>query len=265
MIAPRIGFRSIFYDNRATITGSSEDTDCEAVLVGNLQRGNFWAPTAAAWASASQYVQVGPITAVSADYLAIAGHNLGTDGISVAVQTSADGSSWTTVKSHTPTDDRPFLVTFSAVSATYWRLLFAKLATATGTVPRIEVANVGMLQALPRGSAAGFDPGERRTRVETQRTAYGFPLGRRVREIARTIVLGATYLTETELDALAAFRVHALDGALPFFLAWDLHEHAADVDYVWTADDATWRTPRERGAGGLITRNWSLNLEAVAE
>ena len=203
--------------------------------------------------------------AVSCDYLALAGHRASSGSYAISVQTSANNfGAATTVATIAPTSDGPAWRTFGPAFSAYWRVAVAPVNTYS-TLPTLEVVNLGLAQRMPRGLLSGFDPGAVHPVVESGSTAAGYALGRLVRQLERPCTLTVPYATEAELSALLPFRSHAITGAWPFFVAWDLSEHPGDVLFAWTDDGATWDTGRERSAKGLITRALSLSLKAVAE
>jgi hypothetical protein len=175
--------------------------------------------------------------ATSCDYVALAGHTLGTDATAVSVISSNDNFATPTTRlTFTPTTiagadgatlNHDTMRFFTAASASSWRLSFA--GGPYSPVPQIQIAALGLSRSLPRGVVAGYDPRGFRPTVETSRGTKGAPLGRLTRQALRRLRVGQPYLTETELDALRDLEQHACHDMLPFFLSWDPGEHIDDA------------------------------------
>lgn len=201
--------------------------------------------------------------ATSCDYVGVAGHTLGTAGVTLTVQHSVDNfTNVITDHSAVVFNDRPLMRFFTPATAGAWRL--SLLGGSFSSTPEVQIAALGMSRALPRGVVAQYDPRNTRSKTYTARTARGAPLGRTVAQSLARLRLTLPYVTEDELDSMADVRQHLVLDESPFFLAWDPGEHAEQAAFAWPVDDAEWSAPLERLAGQLGTRSWSLDLEAVA-
>lgn len=210
--------------------------------------------------------------ATSCDYIGLAGHTCGTDGTTVSVSSSTDNFSTSTTRiSFVPTTlagtdgdtlDRDVMRFFTAANAPYWRVTFT--GGQYSPPPQVQILALGLSRAMPRSVVIGFDPNDTTATSETSRTAKGAPLGRLRRQAMRRMRLAQTYLTEDELSDMRDIRQHAVMDLQPFFMAWDPGDHREDAAFVWAPDNVRWSGPLERLAGGLGTRGWALDLEAVA-
>lgn len=209
----------------------------------------------------------------SCDYVAMAGHTCGTGAVAVSVVSSPDNFATPTTRlSFTPsvitgTDgaerDRDVMRFFTAANAAYWRVTFT--GGAYSPPPQVQCLALGMSRSMPRSVVIGFDPDDTTAVSETSRSAKGTPLGRLRRQALRRLRLAQTYLTEAELADMKDLRQHAVLDLQPFFMAWDPGEHQEAAAFCWAPDNVRWSGPLERIAGGLGTRGWALDLEAVAE
>lgn len=196
----------------------------------------------------------------SADAVAFAGSTLA--GVKIEVLGSNDNFSTTSTRaSWTPDADRTTFKQCAIGNYSAWRVQLT--GGAYSPVPQIQCLALGMSQALPRCVSVGFDPRNVQATSESSRSATGAPLGRLVRQALQKLRLTQTYVTEDELDALDRLKDHAVIDAMPFYLAWDLGEHALDAAFVWAADNAQWSAPLERLGSGYGTRGWGIDLEAV--
>lgn len=225
---PRIG-----YHNVVTATNISADEEADDEPVRNL--GN--PATYLAWRGETTSEQAVTITlseAQSVNYFAIAKHNLGSTGATIAFEYSDDGEDWTTVETIEPSSDYALIVEFDSVSA-----LFYRLSLTPGTAaPSIAVLYVGQILALQRRIYVGHTPITygRKTSVSNGRSENGQFLGRVLRrEFLQTGVdlkniTPSWYRTYMEPFAEAA-------RTKPFFFAWRPLSYPAEVGFSWLSND----------------------------
>lgn len=147
MGAPKIGYENFF--ETGTVTASTEATGFAKENAYDWNTYDGWKPTG----TADQYLSVDMTTVQSADYFALAAHNLSDYSGTVKAQYSANGSTWSDASALvTPTTNSPILQAFTSVSARYWRLLFNTVTTP----PTIGVASIGAALALDRAVGSGF-------------------------------------------------------------------------------------------------------------
>lgn len=174
-------------------------------------------------------------SAAQVTFAALAAHNLASLGASVALQRSADGSTWVDAGcgTVTPTDDNPLAMRMlGRVAARYWRLLFSGLTA--GDALAVGVAFLGQEAIIPRRIYQGFAPVLTPTEVELQSnvSAGGELLGSSVVLRGSTVSASVAYVPEAWVrgaDWLAFQR--AFNEGLPFFFAWRPTKHAGDLHY----------------------------------
>lgn len=243
------GAAKLFYDNRLDDgTPEASDTASGGYSVLNLRdwrNYTWWKP-----ASVPATVTVNCGAAKAADYLFVWGHDLLTNGCTVDVRASTDNfvTSNVLVASHTPTDDYPFIKTFSSASYQYWR------TTITGaTAPSVAICAVGVALELPRRLLVGFDPLGRKVKSKNNRSVSGNPLGRVVdfEQWRSELFIPAVSWSWVRNTFLPAWRSHLMD--TPFGFAWDPLDHADEIMLVTSADEL--KLPHHEGT------NADLSLE----
>ena len=138
-----------------------------------------------------------------ADCVSVVGHDCGSRGSTITLQSSPDGSIWTTRASVLPTDNTTILMLFNTVSARYWRLTVSGLA-----VPIISVVMLGKRFNFPAGVKAPYKPVWLSQTYEliSAQTMGGQFLGNKV------IKTGG----ETQINLVAFERLYAENDLLPF-------------------------------------------------
>lgn len=171
---------------------------------------------------------------VTADYLAIYRHNLGTVGGIFYLEYSNDGLAWSLA---TPlitgtTDNKLKINLFTAVTARYWRVVF-NLYTATPFY--VGVVMLGRKLPLYRGMIAGFTVPRhgRKNDIVNQKTEGGQFVGRvKTSQGARTSI-NFKHVTQSWVRAnWEAFVRHA--ELLPFLFSWNHDTYPQDAVYCVT-------------------------------
>jgi hypothetical protein len=218
---PRIGWQRI----TGTILASTEADGFDAANAGTYRTDSFWRPTAmpATW-------RIDAGTATAATYCGIAAHNLGAVGATVAVERSADGSTWTVVDTLTPTDDDAIMFLFASASDRYWRL------NITGSnVPTIGVISFGPVLAMPQPAtyapSTHFDD-SRSIGYLVNETEGGQWAGRSITRQSLRISARLAHMGETFVAAdLRPFIRHS--DRDPFFIAIRPASYPREVAYAW--------------------------------
>lgn len=227
-----IGYDNVF--TAGTLTASSEQEGGEKENAVDGFTYDFWEPEAGL--SPAQHdlaVQLSGAQAV--DYLAIAAHNLGTIEGSITLQSSVDGSAWTTVAGpYSPDNDGPYLWRFAQASAAWWRVLIE------GDEVSIGVINAGAAMVLPEGIYVGHGPAtyNRDPEIQNAESEGGQMLGRsRLRTGMARIQIKQDMVTPAWVRAtwdpftrFAELR--------PFFYAWRSTEYPDEVAYGWSTGPA---------------------------
>lgn len=235
------GLPLILYDNRfndATPVASSTAAGNFNVLnLRDWRAYTWWKPSAM---PATVTVDCG--SAKAADYCGVYGHDLGTQGATLEVRASTDnfGASDVLVATKTPTNDKPFLLTWASVSYRYWRV---KVTGATA--PSLAIAAVGAALQLPRRLTRGFDPLGRTLKGQANRSEQGHPLGKvlEFEEWAESVKLRNMTWSWLRTAWKAAWEAH-LRGS-PHVFAWDPTDHADELYLV--SIKGQYRTPHQAG------------------
>lgn len=164
-------------------------------------------------------IDAGPGETVGVDSMAIAGHNLGTAGVSgLTLSWSDDDSSYTPCFSAiTPDDDSLIFRYFTPASHRYYKLIIPAGYTED---PQIGVLFIGESLVIPSYPDPGFDPDGQVHSREAEYSQTGRLLGVASRYVRREIKAGFSRLPAAFVTDVWTpfFRQH---GARPFFFAWD--------------------------------------------
>lgn len=147
--APLIGYRQLLeFEN---VTADEEADGFPVTNVANVSTAELWKGTT----TAVQHVTAFLAAVEDADYIGIARHNLGTAGITIQVQVSADGDTWEDVgDDFLPGDDSPIMLRFPVTPSQWWRL---RMSSGTAA-PQIAVLYLGKLLVLQRNIYVGHTP-----------------------------------------------------------------------------------------------------------
>ena len=197
----------------------------------------WWKPTAL-----PATVTVDCTTAQFADFLAVYGHDLFTNGCTIEVRKSTDNfvANDVLVATKTPTDNKPFVIEFASTSSRYWRIRI------TGTTaPSLAIVAVGVALTMPRRLNSGLDVLGREIIGATNRSEKGNPLGKVVqfeewRKTLSWVGLTWTWLRSTWVPAWTAHL-----RANPYIFAWDITDNPSEIWLVQSGD--TFSTPHTIG------------------
>jgi hypothetical protein len=219
-----------FYDNRFDDgTPAASTTAVGDFNVLNLRAWRpykWWKPTAL---PATVTVDCG--SALAADFLAVWGHDLFTQGATIEARGSTDNFSGSNVllATKTPTTDDPFVVEFASASYRYWRIRI------TGTtMPSLAIAAIGAVLTAPVGLDEGFDPIGRKAEGQRPRSVTGNPLGSTtLYEVWDEEII----FNPVEWAWLRATFEPAWEEQLrdkPFIFAWDIGDHPTELHLATT-------------------------------
>lgn len=225
---------NLLYDSRfkdATPAASTTAAGFNVLNLTDWRPYTWWKPTAL-----PATVTVDCASAKAADYCAVWGHDLFTQGATLEVRGSTDNFSASNVlvASKTPTDNKPFLIQFGSVSYRYWRLRI------TGTtMPSLAIAAIGAALLMPTHVQYGFDPLERTVREQTNRSNDGHPLGKVIEYESWNASLTFRNVTPAWLRATfePAWKAHLRGN--PFLFAWDAGDHADELYLVQAGSKLT--------------------------
>lgn len=243
-----LNYARIGYDN--TLVNGSASAISDNVGAANMLTPSTydkWRPTADGLA-----LLIG--NSQSCDYVGIAAHNLGTDGVTLTVRVS-NGGGFTTVYNQLVTDDKALFIRFDA--ATYDRV---EVGIAGSTDPEIGVVFLGLELEMMRPIFSGHAPSVlSATDVMTPQMSDGGQfLGKQIVRQGYGTNADFQHLTdEWYREKFQPFVVHAK--TRPYFWAWNLLESPGDIVYGWTNENIS---PTYMGI-----RNWlevSFKIEAHA-
>lgn len=187
------------------------------------------------------------------DYVAIAGHTLGSEATSVQVEYSNDDSDWTAFgPDFIPAGDAAIMILAPEVTARYWRL-----SISGGSTPRIAVVYVGLVLAMPHPIYGGHSPAvlSRDTSVRPSTSEGGQFLGQRI--IRRGYHGSAEFRHlppswyRDEFDPFVRSMRRR-----PYFFAWRPATYPTEIIYAKTDDDIQ---PQNMGLGpGWMQVSWSM-------
>jgi len=232
--APVIGWRNIV--NVGNIVADSEAAGCPATNLANPATHLIWR----SGASGTQYLTVTTGTLEDIDYVGIARHNFGSEGIAVSVEGKLDDGNSpaepyeTLVDEFIPPDDGPLILRFEPDPRTHVRL---KLQ-AGSEIPEAAVVYVGKLLQMERKLYQGHTPIKhaRKTKATNGRSESGNFLGRIVTTEWNESNASFSLITPAWLRAnLIDFLTTGKD--LPFFFAWRPESYPYEVGYAWLTND----------------------------
>lgn len=239
-----VGWRNVFTDGALDATSETDEGPAE-----NAVDGLTWDWWITSGNPATLTVELGIVTAC--DYLAIAAHNLGSQGCSIALQGSADNAAWVDVGGpFYPGLDVPYLWRFPSQEFVFWRVVI------DGNTCSLGVLQAGAALVLPEGIFVGHKPAtlNRKPELMPNKSERGQFLGRSVIRTGAGVSISqdrvARDWVRTEWDALAR---HA--ETRPLFFAWRYDEYPGEVIYGWSSDGAS----AEQGNNGFM--KVSLEIE----
>ena len=236
---PLIGYHSIV--TSANISANKQDVNFPASNLANPATNQEWHSASAATSPDSPDVPVEITVAnglpATLDYVAIAGHNFGTAGITVSL---LDNASSTLIAGFVPTNDDPIIMWFTPTTTASVKIRL--VPGASNMTARAAVVYVGKLLVCERGFDvdANFNIPRfgRRTEVVQGKNSRGDYLGRIV---LSTFLDGITVVFEhfTPDWYRSKFDPFLLEAQqdVPFFFAWNPLEYPLETAYCWLTDD----------------------------
>jgi hypothetical protein len=227
----------VCYDNILTsplltsVTPTSQRTGFSAANCYDWYTTSYWSP---AIGSAGFLLYATFSSAVTADYLAIYRHNLGSAGGAFYVDYSHDN--WATYTSAcfstSATDNELKIILFTAITARYWRVVFS-LTPATPFY--VGVVMLGRKLPLYRGMIGGFVVPRhgRKNEIINQKTEGGQFVGRVKTSQGARSSINFKHVTQSWVRAnWEAFVRHA--ELLPFLFSWNHDTYPQDAVYCVT-------------------------------
>lgn len=232
---PVIGWHSLA--TIGNVSATTEDPNNPASNMVNVATPFYWSALPAS-PQLTEYVTFDVNSAEDIDYIAIAGHNLGTIQATVSVETytgvagSPELPDWQeVVQPSIAVNDNPKIFRWEPGGALGARL---KIVPQLGT-PRIAVAYCGKLTVLERGTHTDHIPindGMDVNSVNGQSESGHF-LGRITTTEALSTSFAIKQLTEAWYVAQGKAFIQAANRTRPFFFAWSPQRRPLEVGYCW--------------------------------
>ena len=211
-----IGYKNLF-DSATVITESNEVTGFEVENAYDWKLFDFWKPGV----TGTQTIILTFGSAVSADYFALYGHNLGGEGVTVKLEHSSTGvgGPWTTVVTSTPTDNEIIFDDFTSASKQYWQI---ELTNCTVDA-KIAMITFGEITQLPDSLRWPFIPGlYQQYETDINLSQSGLPLGNTIKRKPLAFNLDQSFLTLSEVTTTMQPIIKHLETTPGAFFIWDL-------------------------------------------
>ena len=225
----------IFYENHlatpllASIITSSARTGYSVENCYDWRTTTYWSPNNTVGYHSFTATFSSPITV---DYLAFYRHNLESVNGNFYIMHSIDNLVWNTVLYSTATDNELKIITFTAITAQYWRVVFY---IPTTTPFFLGVVMIGRRMPLDRGMVAGFTIPRhgRKNDIVNQRTEGGQFVGRVKTSQGARSSINFRHVTQSWVRSYwEAFVEHA--ELLPFLFSWNHDTYPQDAVYCVT-------------------------------
>jgi hypothetical protein len=243
-------YENIF--DQGTVTVSHETADGAGLNAIEDTTFDFWTPS-----SVPANIAVDCGVPVPVDCFAIVSHTAGSEGSTIAIQSSVNGSDWTSRSTVTPTDDSSIFAIFPQVTARYWRVLV------TDEVCSIGIIKAGARLIMPCGPLSGHVGINHAKRVEllTNMSQKGQFLGTRVRRVGAETSINLGLVDRDFVDTdMVAFEAHFDDGQT-FIYAGGPDDYPLDYGYCWRDGGELRPTYDEGGEMMNIQLNVSVYVE----
>ena len=240
----RIGY--VNYTPDGTVTASSEQAGFEADSVQNTMTYERWAPVSL---PADIVIDMGVTRSIN--YIGLASHSMGTQGVTIVASYSEDGVTYTSLDVNaSPQSDMSMMLLFTETAARYVKLAF------TGDVFSLGVIYVGKTLDMYRALYSSHTPDSmgRTTTLKPNTSVGGAFLGRsKLRQGYSNKYEWDKTPVDWYKDNVEPFSVAALDD--PFFIAWNADEHPEDCLYCWCNDDIS---PELSGVLNFVSFSFSV-------
>lgn len=246
---PMLLYYSIFEDGDVTV--SSETADGAGANALEDTTFDFWTP-----ATFPAQITVDYGSAVECDCVGIAAHDAGTNGSTYVVQSSDDGSAWTTRFSLAPLTNDTVLGIFPAISARYWRVRCSTAISSTGVI------KLGKRLIIPGGVLSGHVSVNHSHKIEllNNTSIKGQFLGNRILRIGAETEINFGLLETSFVDNdMAVFEAHYNSGRT-FFYAGSPLSYPEDYGYCWRPEGADELRPSYQEGGTLMQVDMAVSV-----
>lgn len=227
--AAKIGYSNLFELSGVTVSASTEATGYEKENAYDGLGYDFWKPTA----TGDSWIMASFGSTQTANYMAIWGHDFGTNGSSAKPQYSTNGgSTWNDAASaQMPTHNNTLFWSFSDISAAAWRCLI----TNPSGLSVVAGVQIGQVLELPYNVDVGFAPPSLAPMVDlkTAKSESGAFIGGRV---LKKGIAGSISMSDIDpvwvRDYWVPFITHA-QTPKTFIFSWDDQNHSTEVVLAW--------------------------------
>lgn len=233
--SPLLGWHTVV--TASNVAATSEDADYPASNLANPATHLKW--TAGETSPTTQYVTVTTGYADDIDYVGIARHNLGSEGLTVSVQGFQDPSWVELIEQRILADDGPTIFRFTPGVYSQVRLVIEGIdESSPPALPSIAVLFVGKLIVMERRIWVGHTPLDhaRKTRVVNSRSESGNYLGsvvlsQHAESSAMFQLIDPDWYRENLDEFLSEGK------GTTFFFAWRPTTYPNEVGYAWLTND----------------------------
>lgn len=259
---PWVGWHNIVVPSNVQVDADSE-INYPLINIANPSTYLFWQSAEDVDSQPVQYITITPSDTSELNYIGIAGHNYGSDGIGVVIEgatdidSSGDPDYIELTNEVMPADDSPMMFRFTKQSYLSLRIRL----TLTDAAPRAAVVYCGELLVLERRLYVGHRiiNYNDTTNIVTGRSEMGQFLGR--------LVLGEFKSTQIELQNITPqFYRQGVEPwrqsmkTRPIFFAWRPSSYPFEVGYCWAMNDMQVSNSK---ANGFMQA--SISLQGIAE
>lgn len=252
-----------------TLSATSQESGTDVLDVVNFKGYEFWQADGHVL---PQYITSQLAIDGTADALGLFGHNFGTLGLAISVESATDdpdGSSGVILTERlagfTPTNDKAIIKTFNSASDLWWRLKMDKAIAldSADANPYLAVLMIGQLLQFPNAQQSPLVLRDEKPIMEVTKARKGQHLStvRSYTELAIDVNIPVPTSTWVDNTFMTFWNNHASLG-YPFFFAWDLDTYP-DLIY-WAQIEEDFRFQQPFHVGGLVT-NIKLKMTAMKE
>lgn len=233
----------ILYNNilASGVTATSTAADYSVNNIYDLRPYTYWKATT----TATQYITMDAGSATSVDCLGIAtGHNLGTAGATVSVESSTTGA-WAgeeivRLSGFTTSTNLTILKPFTTASVRYWRIKI----TGSSTAVKLGVVMLGARITFPSQVKIPFTPHSIGVETEDSISKAGHLLGSVIRYYPVIIKVSWSYIAESFVTGtFKTFFDNHGNLRKPFFWALDTTTYPSDCFFVRLDDKYKYEYP----------------------
>jgi len=250
----RIGYKNIFNNVGATVTASSEATGFAKENAYDYFGYDWWKPTT----TGVSWLRASFASATNANYMAIWGHDLGTQGSNVKPQYSTSGGAiWVDAASvNSPSNNNVLFFSWDTKTAADWRIL----VTNPTTIASIAGVQIGEALIMDHNMEIGYAPESLAPVIESktaQSESGAFIGGSQLHKGIK----GSINLTNIDpvwvRSEWQPFINHA-QTPKPFVWVWDSVTHPTEIVLGWVSGQI--QAPRYSSS---LYMDISLNFEGT--